>query len=75
MGDSCSFALSLFSRDFAALNVQTQLAKYGQLKPGRFLVIVAGHVLLQQLHKPPGTGVQVEDSIQLAMVTGWLLLV
>ena len=30
-----------------ALNVQTQLAEYGQLKPGRLLVIVAGHDLLK----------------------------
>ena len=66
-----------FRSVLSSLNVQIQLAEYGQLKPGRFLVIVAGHVLLNslQLHKPPGTGVQVADGIHLAMVTGRLLLV
>ena len=48
MGDTfLSVVLSFFSRVFAALNVQPQLAEYGQLKPGRFLVIVAGHDLLK----------------------------
>ena len=40
------FRRFVVSRVFA-LNVQTQLAKYGQLKPGRFLVTLAGHVLLK----------------------------
>ena len=35
-----------FRSVLSSLNVQIQLAEYGQLKPGRFLVIVAGHDLL-----------------------------
>ena len=52
----CSFVLSLFSRVFA-VNAQTQLAKYGQLKPGRFLVVVAGHVLFKLAASAQAAGV------------------
>ena len=72
------FCPSIFSRVFAALIVQTQLAKYAQLKPGRFLVIVAGHIVLKfaataRAALPQGTSVLVADGIQLVMITEQLL--
>ena len=64
MGDIFLSVLSSF-RSFLAslrsLNVQTQLAEYGQLKPGQFLVIVAGHEA-HNLLKFAATAQAAEDS-------------